>query len=284
MTTRIYTKKHITNVRVPVIVLEEFWVKNKGATNIPHRIAEAVGRSVDILEIALARMTEENYMNPADDISRIHYMVFRHEELRSACKTVHSNPKSKDKQVEAAQTEIKKAFLGPDRKSGSSAMGSIAKIREQLNTILDGLKTPTLIVKVNDKLRAHSQHGGHFSGEDLPTHYRGLVKSWHEFVGSKKVKRYGNIEVGFESFRTDLYIPRIILHEAAHKFCDCYDGEHKYEGYWKSNYSDYLEPNGLSTTDNADSMAVFAWALAQRQINVNVPGLFATTMGARWNH
>lgn len=277
---RIYSTTHVQHVRFPVEVHEQYWVLNKGGKEIPYKIAEAVAISAAIIEIALARMTLERYMDPGDDIAMIHDMVFRNPVVRKSCKTIHQGKDPKDTDWIKAVGDLREAFAGPPK--GSKYGGHINLIRQELETILQGLGTSPLIIKVNDKKRKHDQHALRDFGEELPLYYRGLVKEWTELAGSKRVERRGNIEIGFQSFRTNLFIPRIIIHEGAHRFCGSKDGEGGYSGYWKSDYSDYLNPKGTTPVANADSIAVFAWALAQDRIGVSIPGLFNSLTASRW--
>lgn len=233
-------KMHVNGVTLTVRM--QRFVKDKGGNDIEHQIMIAMARSCDWLDHAIGQLTEDNFRK-ATHVAKAYWFVFR------------------DKPFYVANKNSSNSF---------NFKNIVIKVKEKLNTIRTGMER-SQVIKVMNKKREQN----HVSGR---SHYLGLVK-----VSTRYLKdTYGHIEIGYEAFRIKTCLERVLIHEATHKYVHADDGKNC-GGYWKDDYSDYLAPevmDSVACLDNADSYALFVWALNNK--THAVPRLFNEKLENYW--
>ena len=244
-------KAHMAGVTITV--WKERMVSDEGSKNIPHQIVQAVTTAVEWLDHAINQLTVPNYLDAKSSLAKIYLHVYR-----DVIKAPPVNPQLSEKARADQQKELE-----------FSVRMRMNDLRMILTNIKIGLSKDQ-IIKVND---AHTIKDGE------KKHYLGLVKA------APGGKEYGKITIGFRAFREGHNLPRIVIHEAAHKFTLATDGKNT-GGYWKQDFSDYLDPeamNHVACLNNADSHALFVWAMNIGQGGApEISSQFAEGMENRW--
>jgi len=241
---------------ITITVRKQLFVTNQGEKNIPHQIGLSLATSVKWLDHAIEQLNVENYMK-GGRLVMAYLHVFRN---------VISTPKRPLNTPEPSKTEQQEQRI----KLAKEVQEEISEVKEKLIKIRNGLHQDQ-IIKVND--------GSALNSEGQLKHYMGQVKP---------VSRtdYGHITIGFRAFRERHNLTRILIHEAAHKYAKARDGV-QCAGYWKSDFSDYTNPDAMPNIDcknNADSYALFVWAMNHGRHDVpEISKQFETGMLNRWN-
>jgi hypothetical protein len=237
---------------VTVTVRQERFVSDRGSKSIPHEIAVAMADAVQWLDHAINQLTVTEYRKN-ERVAKAHLMIYG---------------------VNAGAPAIKAAKDDADRKlkTDAATREEITTVKGKLNDIKIGL-SKNQVIKINNSGRL--MEDGSFK------HYLGVVKT----ATSRSITTAGNITIGYRAFREKQCLARILIHEAAHKYTAATDGP-SCAGYWNEEFSDYKVPAGMTPTvcrNNADSHAVFVWALNQRREGVpDIPGVFEASMEGRW--
>lgn len=247
---------------VTITVRKERFVSSEGAKDIPHKLAEAMATSTEWLDHALTLLTRDNFKNE-HRVAKAYLMVYRQRAQQFALPKPTFIP-----------GRAKAAAKTPEQLAEQAIAAAITQLREKLADIRIGLGK-SQVIKVNDKATGAKDD----QGKDK--HYLGLVKG----VTRASNTEWGHIEVGYRAFREKACLPRILIHEGAHKYTSANDGPET-GGYWNSAFADYLKP-AVMTFDrcmiNADSHALFVWAVnVGRQGVPAISDAFETDMVSRW--
>lgn len=243
---------------VTITVRKERFVSNEGAENIPLLISTAMTKAVAWLDHAIDQVTVPNYL-AGGRLPRAYLQVYRTAIAQPAARPGLAPPADRER-------------LAQQKKFEGDVKAEIGGVLENLLKIRAGLKK-SQVIKVNDD---SYQEGGE------TRHFLGLVKQ----ATVQGVHTKGHITIGYRAFREGANLTRILIHEAAHKYTAAKDGTLGSGGYWSANFSDYKDPVGMVTVvckNNADSHALFVWAL-----NHGVPDVppisdhFEAELARRW--
>lgn len=248
---------------VTITVRKERFVSNEGAKDIPHKLAEAMAISTEWLDHALTLLTRDGFKD-GHRVAKAYLMVYRQRAEEFAL------PKPTFIPGRGRAVPVRT----PEQLAEQASAAAITQLREKLANIRIGLGK-SQVIKVNDRGTGTKDEQGR------DKHYLGFVKG----VTRASNTEWGHIEVGYRAFREKACLPRILIHEGAHKYTSANDGPET-GGYWNSAFADYLKPAAMTfgrCMINADSHALFVWALNVGREGVPaISDAFETAMASRW--